>query len=114
MEPEHTPEQISVILQDLITTEEGLEKVAQLLARILPRYVQGPHAAKYFRLWEECGFHLTPVHFYQPIPDTRTLTDDLWAKNSELVGVEMNEPVQLDLLRNVFPRFQAEYNELPL
>jgi len=107
-------EKVSETVKDFTATEEGLEKMAQLLTRILPVYVQEPHAAKYFRLWEEHGFHLTPVHFYQPIPDTRALPDELWAKDSELVGVEMNEEVQLDLLCNVFPRFQAEYNDLPL
>jgi hypothetical protein len=50
-------------------------------------------------VWERHGFHVTPVHFYQPIPDTQALPETLWNRPSELVGVDMNEPVQLDLLR---------------
>lgn len=75
--------------------------------------MEEPNASKYFQFWEEHGFHLTPVHFYQPIPDTRTLTDDLWEKDSDLAGVDMNEAGQMSLLRDVFPRFQSEYNQIP-
>ena len=28
---------------------------------------------KTFSFWEKLGIHVTPVHFYQPIPDTRQL-----------------------------------------
>lgn len=80
---------------------------------MLPRYLEEPYASKYFRFWEEHGFHLTPVHFYQPIPDTRTLADELWTRDSDLTGVELNEAGQLDLLRNTFPRFQVEYDQIP-
>ena len=94
--------------------EERLDDVARLVARILQGYAHPVLFQQYFPLWEEHGFHLTPVHFYQPIPDTRTLTDDLWTKESELVGVEMNDAVQLELLRKVFPRFRAEYEQFPM
>ena len=68
-------------------SQEGhSDKVARLLADIIPRYLKSPGYQKYFRSWEEHGFHLTPVHFYQPIPDTRTLSEDLWANESELAG----------------------------
>jgi hypothetical protein len=101
-------------LLDLARSPDKAEELARLLAEILPAYAAGPLAAKYFRLWEEHGFHLTPVHFYQPIPDTRALPDALWQKPSELVGVDMNEAGQLDLLRNVFPEFHAEYDAIPI
>jgi len=65
-------------------------------------------------MWEESGFHVTPVHFYQPIPDTRTLPESLWCRPSELAGVNMNDAVQLDLLRNCFPRFRDEYERFPV
>jgi hypothetical protein len=92
---------------------EKADELARMLAEVLPTYATGPFAAKYFRLWEEHGFHLTPVHFYQPIPDTRELPDELWQKPGELVGVDMNEAKQLELLRDVFPRFRAEYDVIP-
>lgn len=90
-----------------------MDRVARLVGRIVSHFVNHPRYYKYFRVWEEYGFHLTPVHFYQPIPDTRTLTDDLWKKESMLTGVEMNESVQLEFLRKVFPQFKAEYDQFP-
>lgn len=66
-----------------------------------------------FRLWERMGFHITPNHFYQPIPDTKSLTDDLWLHVSELVGIDINEEGQLHLLQEFFRRFKKEYDCLP-
>jgi len=100
-------------LLELARSPEKTDELARLLAEILPVYAAGPVAAKYFRLWEEHGLHLTPVHFYQPIPDTRSLPDALWEKPSELPGIDMNEAKQLELLRDVFPRFRAEYDLIP-
>jgi hypothetical protein len=54
--------------------------------------------------------HCTPVHFYQPIPDTRTLSDDLWNTQGTLPGIDLNVAVQLDLLESAFPRFRNEYD----
>jgi predicted O-methyltransferase YrrM len=66
-----------------------------------------------FAVWERMGFHITPNHFYQPIPDTRSLTDDLWLRKSELVGVDVNEQGQIQLLREFSSRFRNEYDCLP-
>jgi hypothetical protein len=68
---------------------------------------------KYFRLWEKKGFHITPVHFYEPIPDTTTLKDDLWKKQSELVGININEKEQIKLLSLFSSRYKEEYDSLP-
>jgi hypothetical protein len=68
---------------------------------------------KYFRLWEEHGFHITPNHFYQPIPDTSQLQSTLWDQPADLVGVEMNEPGQLEFLAHVCPQYRAEYERFP-
>ncbi len=92
--------------------EEHREAVAQLLAQVLPPFAYLPAYRRYFRLWEEHGSHLTPVHFYSPIPDTRALPDELWQKASDLPGVEMNEAGQLDRLRG-FLRFREEYDRFP-
>ena len=49
--------------------------------------------------------------FIQPIPDTRTLPDAVFSQPSELAGIDMNDAVQLDLLRNCFPKFREEYEQ---
>jgi predicted O-methyltransferase YrrM len=68
---------------------------------------------KYFELWEENGFHITPNSFSQPIPDTRELKDDLWGKHSEIVGIDLNESGQLELLSQFSIEFKTEYEQLP-
>ena len=83
------------------------------LARILPGLIRGPRAPEVFRRFEAAGVHVTPVHFYQPIPDTRTLPDGLWRNASRLSGIDLNVRTQLRLVREVFPKFRAEYDLLP-
>ena len=90
-----------------------LDRLVPLLSPLLRLYLRGPRRADYFRRWEAAGLHLTPVHFYQPIPDTRALPNRLWAAPSAMVGVDMREAAQLDLLERVFPQYQAEYSQLP-
>jgi hypothetical protein len=90
--------------------EENRADAAQLFIQLAQHYAWPPHYQEYFRLWEENGFHLTPVHFYLPIPDTRTLGDGVFERESELPGVDMNEAGQLELLRNVFPSFRDEFD----
>ena len=68
---------------------------------------------RYFPLWESKGYHITPVHFYEPIPDTRELKVDLWEKKSELIGVDLNEDTQLSLLQTFVSQFKEEYDRLP-
>jgi predicted O-methyltransferase YrrM len=70
-------------------------------------------AAVPFERWEEHGWHLTPNHFYSPVPDTRRLPDTLWQKESELPGIDMRDEEQLAFLHEVVERFGDELNGLP-
>jgi len=85
------------------------------LAAIVRRYThtEVSQLGKYFRLWEKEDVHITPVHFYSPNPDTRALPDELWERQSTMVGVELNEAAQLELLRDVFPLYRTEYDLFP-
>lgn len=56
---------------------------------------------KVFPFFERLGVHVTPVHFYEPVPDTRTLPASLWERPSELVGLDLNSGVQLDVLQSI-------------
>jgi hypothetical protein len=85
--------------------------LARLILICLPARVL--RDKKYFPLWESKGFHITPVHFYEPIPDTRELKDDLWEKKSELIGVDLNEGMQLSLLQTFSSHFKEEYEKFP-
>lgn len=69
---------------------------------------------KSFGLWERLGIHITPNHFYQPIPDVRRLDDRLWRVPSELVGVNMNEQSQIALLSQFSNTYKQEYDLFPI
>ena len=86
-------------------------ELSQFIATVMPRCLHSGKFHEIFPIWERHGFHVTPVHFYQPIPDTQSLPQNLWDRPSELVGINMNESVQLDLLRNSFPKFRDEYEQ---
>lgn len=68
---------------------------------------------KSFPIFQYFGVHVTPNHFYAPVPDTRTLTDDLWQKQSELVGIDINDEAMCDLLSQFSFKFKAEYETFP-
>jgi hypothetical protein len=68
---------------------------------------------KSFPIGQRMGIHITPNHFYYPIPDTRTLKDDLWQKQSELDGIDINEKGQIDLLSMLSSKFKREYESFP-
>jgi len=68
---------------------------------------------RYYRLWENKGYHVTPVRYNEPLPDTRTLKDELWAKRSGLVGIEFNENKQVELLSTFKSKYYGEYESFP-
>jgi hypothetical protein len=90
-----------------------LARLARFIAKAAPRCIYSSRYREFFNLWQESGFHLMPVHFYNPIPDTRALPTSVWERESNLTGIDMNDVVQLDLLRNCFPRFRDEYSCFP-
>jgi hypothetical protein len=69
--------------------------------------------AKTFPFWERLGIHVTLDHFYSAIPNTQSLRPELWARRSELVGVDMRLETQLRLLGEVQERFRHEYDRFP-
>jgi predicted O-methyltransferase YrrM len=54
--------------------------------------------ATVFRALERRGWHLTPNHFYEPVPDVGRLPDRLWRQESAMAGVDLREDEQLALL----------------
>lgn len=66
-----------------------------------------------FRLWEALGVHVTPVHYFQPIPDSSRLPERLWREQSSLVGIDLRTEAQLALLAEMASGFRAEYAAFP-
>lgn len=65
-----------------------------------------------FDFWQSQGFNIIPNHFYQPIPDTSKIPLKTFRKKSEMKGININEKLQLNLIKKVFPKFQQEYNKI--
>ncbi len=62
---------------------------------------------------QKLGIHLVENHFYEPIPDTRKLNESLWRNNSEMIGLNINEKKQLELLSFFSARYKQEYSQFP-
>lgn len=86
--------------------------IAHVIALLLPPSLM--KNKRFFRLWENRGYHVIPNHFYEPIPDTRRLKDELWTRSSELIGIDMNEKGQINLLSQFSSAFKEEYEAFPL
>ena len=100
---------------EAISGNIDMADLSQFVATVVRYCLYSGRFREIFPFWEKHGFHVTPVHFYQPIPDTQSLPDTLWNKRSELPGVDMNgNRRKLDLLRNHFPKFRDEYEQIPI
>lgn len=93
------------------------DALARLLSKIIP-WIPGSLLDQlfhwqHFQLWENKGFHVMAVHWNEPIPDTRTLKENLWVRRYDLVGLNINDEAQLELLNQFASQFKAEYRELP-
>jgi Methyltransferase domain len=89
------------------------EEAARQIGSLLWTYIKSGAYPTLFRLWEAGGLHVTPVHYYSPIPDTRELPSALWGRRSTLPGLDLNDAGQTELLR-AFVAFRREYDALPL
>lgn len=87
------------------------KRIAHIASLLLPDKIIKDK--RFFHIWENKGYHVTPAHFYEPIPDTRTLSDDIWLKQSQLVGIDINEQRQINLLREFSSKFKKEYDGFP-
>jgi hypothetical protein len=83
--------------------------LACLLGRIMRHFALDP---RYFTLWQKNGFHVTQVHFYSAIPDTRELDANCFKALSTLPGIDIRETSQLELLEVVRSDYALEYEAL--
>jgi len=64
--------------------------------------------ASIFRFIEYFGFHLTPTHHYFPIPRTKELTNDIFNKRSECIGIDWNIDTQKYYINKLLPSYLKE------
>jgi len=113
-EIESAPGALREIADEVKRGNIEISELSQFIAAVMPLCLQSTEHRELFLNWERHGFHVTPVHFYEPIPDTQSLPETLWSQPSELVGIDMNDSMQLELLRSHFAKFRDEYNNLPV
>lgn len=63
-----------------------------------------------FEVFQWLGLHVTLKHFHGPVPDTRELGAETWARKSSLVGIDLNLPRQRELLRRFAAKYRSEYD----
>ena len=108
-EIESAPAVLREIAEEVNRGNIDMNELSAFISAVMPICLQSGEIRQLFQDWERRGFHVTPAHFYQPIPDTQSLPETLWTRPSKLVGVDFNEAMQLDLLRRHFPKFRDEY-----
>src|SRR5438552_7226724 len=64
-----------VVLGELAVMRETIDmmELSKFIATVMPLCLHSAKFQEIFSTWERYGFHVTPVHFYQPIPDTQSL-----------------------------------------
>lgn len=55
------------------------------------------------------GIHITPVHFYSPIPKISELKANIYTETNICKGLEFNVNDQLNTLKYIFPKYLDEY-----
>ena len=60
-------------------------------------------AEKYLRV------HITPVHFYPPIPNIGELKQDVFTKVNDCAGIDFSVNDQLNNMKHVYSKYLSEY-----
>jgi|tagenome__1003787_1003787.scaffolds.fasta_scaffold20742861_2 hypothetical protein len=81
--------------------------LAEVAARQLASMKGNPGHDTFYRR----GFHLLRRSYYSPIPEVGDIDSGYWDQLSDLPGIDLNEGGALDLMREVFPEFLAEFRE---
>jgi len=69
------------------------------------------HRIKIFEIGEKNNIHITPVHFYQPIPDTRKISSSIFTE-SHHAGIDLRENDQLIMLKEL-SKYSDEIKDIP-
>ena len=83
-------------------------KAAAVTAAGLRRVARGDEA---YDIFNRQGFHLLRHHYYLPIPDATDVPDEFWERESEMVGVDLNEQSALDLVEQDLAPYIKEFRE---
>lgn len=115
-QPVNTGEHSTALTSVEALAQLGPDARAEAISALMQPFLRGEggNFRDYFSKWEREGFHVTPNHYDQPIPDTINLPDALWQTESHLPGIAMNVATQLRFAAEVFPQYQPEYSQFPI
>lgn len=65
-----------------------------------------------FKIWEKRGYHIIPMSYYSPIPDTSELSSS-FPPPTTAPTINFRTEYQLELLREFSERFSNEYKLIP-
>lgn len=63
-------------------------------------------------LADEWGFHVRPIHYYDPLPDYRRITGEATRRRRVSSAIDFNLPGQLELMRRLGTAYHAEILDL--
>src|SRR5438128_2115066 len=66
----------------------------------------------FFSIYERRGIHITPTHFYCPVPILHELDESVWSNKSAMVGIDLNLDAQRQLIDNFSRNYFSEYYAL--
>jgi predicted O-methyltransferase YrrM len=90
------------------------DEFAQIVGEALGEKVafdwgRDPGYKRHFRAWQQAGFSVVPNHFYGPIPDLNTITEQALTAPLPLHGIDLRAQDQLALLSKL-SAYKAEYS----
>ncbi len=78
-----------------------------------PEFFRPGRVPRFFDLSQRLGYHILPVQYYSPIPDTREISEKVWESQTEMVGLDTRDADQLNFLSNVIPLYLTEFDQFP-
>lgn len=88
--------------------EKNLEKNIKQIAKIV---LKNENIIRILNLSEKHGIHITPVNFYEPIPDLRNLPDEIFSKKPHYPELDFNIEKQKNLVK-MLGSFSPEISEI--
>jgi hypothetical protein len=68
---------------------------------------------KIFFIFEKLGIHITYNYYYSPIPNIHKLDKNIFSKKYELIGVNVNDNFQNNMIDIFVSNFKSEYENIP-
>jgi len=94
-----------------------MTNIKYLIRRIISKYsflhykIIRVFCIKTWRIWEKFGVHISPNHFYWPIPDTSTVLNYDFSQKFPLDGIQISDSNMLALLKRI-ARYKEEYAKI--